>query len=142
MRANQNFLVLGLITVVVILGAVVISVRTGKSREEAVRNSVKVGLQQVYDRLTSSNKTEAFYPDQVRLILQNKSTVLLPSFIESKDVLIANSPVTATSGDLLCAVKMRDNSYLGVTGRREITRLSQDRVALWPHQRLQGEHQP
>src|SRR5215204_1903661 len=101
MRMNQNKIVLGTILAAIAIAAIAISVRSGKSHRAVMRSSVNVGLEQVFDTLAARKRHDSFHPDDIKSVIADESRALLPSFVNSKDVLITASPVNISSNELL-----------------------------------------
>ena len=132
MRISQNIIVLGLIVAMLGLGAVIISLRSGKSHREAMKNSLKAGLEQVFDKV-AVGKENAVHPDDLKSVLGDRSKALLPSFVNRSEVFIADAPINISSEGVICAVKLNDGTYLGLIANRQVKTLSQDQINSWPH---------
>ena len=121
------------------VGAVIISLRSGRSHQEVMKNSLKTGLEQVFDKVALGRKNNTVHPDDLKSVLGDRSQALLPSFVNPSEVFIADAPINTSTDGVICAVKLNDGAYLGLTANRAVKTLSQAQMNSWPHHGLSSK---
>lgn len=144
MRFSQPALVLGLVALFAALGIGFVALRSANSHRDVMLGALQRGLERAYDQAiagTPNPKPEQPFSlpaSALRTVLLDarEQRAILPTFVNAQDVFLPRGSVSIPSDELVCVVRIGDERFYGITGKRAWREVSRSEFGSWSHDSL------
>jgi hypothetical protein len=144
MRARQSVLVLGMAALAAALAAAFVAFRSAASHRDVMRVALQRGLERTFDEAVAGRsgltpETPFSIPTSALRTLLLRATdqrPVLPTFINSRGVLLPRDPVLVPSDQWFCVVRLDETRFYGITAKRACREVSRFEIEGWPHELL------